>query len=155
MRYALEDRGCKRLSSVPYPQDLINPMNIEHFAINVADIHGIVDWYTKNLGLTVVRSNANWPYEHFLADDNKHVVIEFYQREQQEVIDYGSMSVFTYHIAFATDDIEAEIERLVAAGGTNGGDIVTTPSGDRLGFVRCPWGITIQLAQRVNPLIDA
>jgi hypothetical protein len=32
-------------------------------------------------------------------------------------------------------------------------EIVTTPAGDQLVFLRDPWGVTVQLAKRGTPLV--
>ena len=57
------------------------------------------------------------------------------------------------HLALVTDDIEADMARLTAAGGTADGEINTNESGDRLGMIRDPWGFCLQLVQRAVPMI--
>jgi hypothetical protein len=42
---------------------------------------------------------------------------------------------------------------LLDAGATPAGEIVTTPTGDVMTFVRDPWGLTVQLVKRAKPLI--
>jgi catechol 2,3-dioxygenase-like lactoylglutathione lyase family enzyme len=127
-------------------------MRFEHVAINVADIHAVVDWYTKHLGLHVVRAVAQPPFMTFLADAGKNMMFEFYQQDAP-VSDYAAMHPNTLHIAFVVEDIEAERDRLVAAGGVAEGDIATTVAGDKLAFVRDPWGLTLQLVMRSTPML--
>jgi glyoxylase I family protein len=50
--------------------------------------------------------------------------------------------------------MEADIARLVAAGATHVAPIDVTPAGDRLTFLRDPWQVAIQLAQRKTPLLQ-
>ena len=49
--------------------------------------------------------------------------------------------------------VARERQRLLDAGATSAGDIVTTDSGDIMTFVRDPWGIVVQLVKRVRPLV--
>ena len=50
--------------------------------------------------------------------------------------------------------MDAERQRLVAAGASLDGDIDERANGDRLAFLRDPWGYTIQLVQRKQTMID-
>ena len=129
-------------------------MKIEHFALNVTDPAGFANWWSENIGLKIIRADQEAPYIHFLSDDDDETVIEVYNNPMGEFPDYANMSIFTFHIAFAVDDIQGEIDRLLAVGAKPSGDIITMPNGDRLGFVRDPWGISIQLLQRITPLFS-
>jgi len=40
-------------------------MVFEHFAVNVLDIKKVVQWYTTNLGLTIVSEQKMSPFMHF------------------------------------------------------------------------------------------
>lgn len=129
-------------------------MKIEHFAFNTADPTALAQWYVAHLGLRIAREIGPPNHETFLVDDNDETVIEVYNRQADDKAPFGDLDPFAFHIAFNIDDMEAEIERLVTAGGTAVGDIATTPGGDKLAFVRDPWGNSIQLVQRQKPLID-
>ncbi|MGB0389463.1 MAG: VOC family protein [Ardenticatenaceae bacterium] len=130
-------------------------MKLEHIGVNVTDPRALAQWYVEHLGLRIVRADSHPPYITFLAGDHGKTMIEVYSNPVGEYVDYGSMHPVTFHIAFALEDGEdmaAERERLINAGGTPAGDMPITPSGDRLTFVRDPWGNTIQLVQRGQPL---
>lgn len=129
-------------------------MNIEHFAMNVSEPVELTAWYIEHLGLQLVRKVPGNNHTVFLADSAGNTVIELYSNPKGDYPDYAAMSKFTFHIAFAVDDIEAETARLIAAGATLESEAVETASGDRLGFVRDPWGIALQLAERKVPLLD-
>ncbi len=129
-------------------------MRLEHVAFNVDDPAGLAAWYVNNLGMKIVRSFAEAPYIHFLADSAEKSLIEIYSNPLGEVIDYRAQHAVTFHLAFAVDDIEAERQRLVAAGAALDGDIDHRANGDKLAFLRDPWGYAIQLAQRVQQMID-
>ena len=127
-------------------------MKLEHIAFNVQDPARAAAWYVEHLGLRLVRSGEGAPFAHFLADDGD-CVVEFYRNDGAAVPDYGALSPWTLHVAVQVDDIAAEHHRLLEAGATAVGAINTTPDGDLLGFVRDPWGLTLQLVQRADPLL--
>ncbi len=81
-------------------------------------------------------------------------MIEIYHNPAAPVPDYAAFSPLALHLAFSTSDMEADIARLVAAGATHVAPIDVTPAGDRLTFLRDPWQIAIQLAQRKTPLLQ-
>ena len=129
-------------------------MRLEHVAFNVEDVKALAAWYVANLDMEIVRSVAAPPFIHFLADKPRKTLIEVYSDPDGSVIDYGAHHPVTFHLAFAVEDMEAARSRLVAAGGRLDGDVYGTPAGDRLVFVRDPWGNTVQLVQRVTRMID-
>ncbi|OAI51231.1 glyoxalase [Planctomycetaceae bacterium SCGC AG-212-F19] len=127
-------------------------MNIEHIALNVSDPIALADWYTRHLGMRVVRAVEGPPHTRFLADASGRTVLEVY-RQKAPVPDYQSFDPMVLHIAFVTADIPRERDRLLAAGASGAGDISRTPNGDELLFLRDPWGITLQFVKRATPLI--
>ena len=129
-------------------------MRLEHIAFNVADSAAVAAWYTENLDMRIVRAFAEPPFIHFLADSAGKSLIEIYSNPLGEVIDYQEHHAVTFHLAFAVDDMEAERQRLVAAGATLDGAIDHRSNGDKLAFLRDPWGHAIQLVQRINRMID-
>lgn len=129
-------------------------MRLEHIAFNVADSAAVAAWYAENLDMRIVRAFDEPPYIHFLADSAGKSLIEIYSNPLGEAIDYRAHHAVTFHLAFAVDDMDAARERLVAAGATLDGDIDNRANGDRLAFLRDPWGTAIQLVQRVQPMID-
>ncbi len=129
-------------------------MKMEHFAINVPDSRAFADWYSEHLGLRIIRAQEETPYIRFLADDGDGTILEVYTNSGGDLPDYANLSPLTFHMAFAVEDIEAECARLIAVGATEAGEVMISPMGDKLGFVRDPWGIPIQLAQRTKPLVS-
>lgn len=125
-------------------------MYLEHVAINVPDPAELAAWYTEHLGWEVVRRGHDPTDIHFLADGGGRL-IEVYNNPRGEMPDYAAMSPYTLHIALVVEgDIEEVWDRLVAAGARPEGEIEDKANGDRLGFVRDPWGITLQLAKRAR-----
>ena len=127
-------------------------MTLEHVALNLPDPQGAATWYAQNLGFRIVRSVEKAPYIHFLADD-KGSMLEVYHNPAGAVPDYGATSPYPLHLAFSVADIEVERDRLTAAGATVEGEQETTPAGDKLLFMRDPWGVPLQLVSRATPLL--
>ena len=129
-------------------------MRLEHVAFNVADPAALAAWYVANLDMRIVRAVAEPPYIHFLSDSAGKSLLEIYCNPLGTIIDYSGHHPVTFHLAFAVDDMESTRQRLVAAGAALDGDVDVTPSGDKLAFLRDPWGYTIQLVQRQRKMID-
>jgi glyoxylase I family protein len=126
-------------------------MNIEHMALNVAEPVAMAAWYGQHLGMRVLRKLEQAPFTHFVVDSGGRVVLELY-RQQAPVPDYASFDPMVLHIAFSSDDVAGARQRLLDAGATPAGDVVTTEAGDVMAFVRDPWGVTVQLVKRARPL---
>jgi glyoxylase I family protein len=127
-------------------------MHIEHVALNVPDPAQMADWYGAHLGTRVLLKLDAAPFTHFIADESGRVVLELYCQTKAAMPNYQALDPLSLHIAFIAADVAAERERLLAAGATPAGDIVTTESGDVMTFVRDPWHVTIQLVKRVKPM---
>ncbi len=128
-------------------------MRIEHLAINVEQPTKMVNWYIEHLGMKVVRANNDANETHFIVDEAGQVVLEVYNNPLSPMPDYRGMNPLMFHIAFAVDDIEAARDQMTAAGAVPEGDINPTPAGDKLCFLRDPWGVPLQLARRAKPLM--
>ncbi len=127
-------------------------MKIEHFAYNVSDPVKITEWYTKNLGLKVVRQQDSAPFTVFMSDSSGRVMIEIYNNPVDEVPNYGSMNPLILHLAFVSENPSADKDRLVAAGAT----VVSEdkfPDGTHLVMLRDPWGFAVQLCKRGVPML--
>jgi glyoxylase I family protein len=128
-------------------------MNIEHLALNVPDPVAMAQWYGKHLGMRVVRQVDGGPNTRFIADAAGRTVLELYHQTKAPIPDYRSMDPFVFHIAFLADDVAAQRQRLLTAGATSALDVTTADNGDVMAFVRDPWGVTIQLVKRAQPLM--
>jgi glyoxylase I family protein len=123
-------------------------MRLEHIALNVPDPDAMAAWYVAHLHMQIIRHSPLPNRTYFLADSARSSVLEIYQNPAAAVPDYGTIAPLMLHFAFQVTDIAGEVARLVAAGATHVTPIETTAVGDRLTFLRDPWQVTIQLAQR-------
>ena len=131
---------------------LVHIMRFEHLAVNVKDAHAVADWYVKTLGLVIKRQLPDPPYITFLADADGNMMFEFYQQEVP-VVDYAAIPAFSLHLAFLVDDLEGTRAKWIAGGGKADGEITSTAAGDKLAFVRDPWGFTLQLVKRQTQML--
>ena len=123
---------------------------LEHVAFNVRDMEAVVSWYTKNLGLTVVRQVPGTMA--FLADASGRVVFEIYSRPTEPRIDDPAPHAYTLHNAFVVDDVAAARKQLLAAGATVVADVQVTAAGDELLLLADPFGLGLQAIKRKVPM---
>jgi catechol 2,3-dioxygenase-like lactoylglutathione lyase family enzyme len=126
-------------------------MRFEHFALNVPDARAHAAWYVEHLGFTVARARTEVPYTHFLADDSGHVVLELYSNPSAPSLNFHAQDPLVFHFAVVSRDTEADAARLQHAGATVARD-ETLGDGSRLIMLRDPWGVSLQLCQRTNPM---
>lgn len=122
-------------------------MIFEHFAVNVTDVSKTVQWYTKNLGLIVVSEQKEAPFMNFLADTTGRVVIEFYHRPDALITDFNNAHPLTFHVAFVSENAQADRERLVQQGAVYVEE-VKKQDGTHIIMLRDPFGMPLQLCQR-------
>ncbi len=126
----------------------------EHIAFNVPDPPAMVRWYCAHLGMKAVREGSAPTYGSFIADSGGHIMLELYHQAECPVLEYRALDPASLHLAFAVDSMEGTRDALLASGATPVEAISTTPSGDRVTMLRDPWGIPLQLVQRVSPMLS-
>lgn len=127
-------------------------MKMEHVALNVSDPVGMAAWYTKHLGFKIARSLPSPPYTTFLMESGGAMMLEIYLSPPDQVPDYRTMNPLVLHVAFVSNDPDADRARLQAAGATLVED-QHLPDGSRIIILRDPWGLAIQLCKRASPLL--
>ncbi len=125
----------------------------EHLAVNAPEPKKMAEWYTANLGFRIVRSSPAPNYSAFIVDSAGHMMFEIYHKADQPMLDPGTIHYQALHFALAGNDILALMNRLLAAGATMAEAPKTTPSGDKVLMMRDPWGLPLQLVQRVTPML--
>ena len=126
-------------------------MRLEHFALQVPDPIAMADWYVKHLGCTIARSGGEPSHGRFLLAGG--VLIEIYRNPGANVPDYSSMDPLLVHLAFVSENVAADRDRLVKAGARVVEDVVTTAAGDQLLMLRDPWNVALQLVKRGAPML--
>ena len=130
-------------------------MRVEHFALQVPDPVRMAEWYVEHLGCTIARSGGEPAHARFLLDESGSVLLEIYRNPQVEVPNYHDMDPLRLHLAFLSDDLKADRDRLVKDGAKIAEDIFKSPAGDQFVMLRDPWGIALQLVRRAQPMLTA
>ena len=122
-------------------------MKLEHVAIDVADPEALIKWWCENLGF---RRSA--PKSAFIIDDTGVMGLEVYRTgETPFAPDYPSMNPMTLHIAFVSEDVKADVDRLVAAGARLEKLSLDNPA-FHMAILRDPWGVPVQLCKREHSI---
>lgn len=126
-------------------------MRLLHTMLRVGDMQRSIDFYTKALGMKLLRTADNEEYKYSLAfvgygDEADHSVLEL--TYNWGVSEYEHGGAFG-HIAIAVQDIHATCDTLRAAGA----DVYREPGPVKGGktiiaFVRDPDGYAIELIER-------
>lgn len=125
-------------------------MKFEHYALNVQDPVAVADWYVTHCEMSIALSIDEPVFMRFLADKTGRVVVELYCNKKAKVPDYASMDPLEYHLAFAVENAESEMNRLIEAGASFVVE-VNPQEGTRLIMLRDPFGMSLQLCQRAQP----
>jgi len=126
-------------------------MKIEHFALQVPDPVAMADWYVKHLGCTIARSEGVPSHGRFINIGRG--LFEIYRNPKVSVPDYNTVDPLHLHVAFNSDNLVADRDRLVKAGARVVTDVNTTPAGDEIMMLRDPWGLPIQFVKRAHPML--
>ena len=126
-------------------------MRLEHCALQVADPVAMADWYVKNLGCSIARSGKAPNHARFLQAGP--VLIEIYQSTNAPTPDYQAMHPAQLHLAFVSENVPADRDRLLAVGAKIFEDYFTNAAGDELVMLRDPWGVGLQLVKRATPML--
>ena len=119
-------------------------MKLEHIGFNVAEPQKVMDWWCANLGFTQT-------HPAFVVDSTGQMAIEFYRNDAAPIPDYTAISPLTLHIAFLSEDVDADAARLVAAGAPLL-ETVHKPGFD-MAMLRDPFGLAIQFVTRGTPIL--
>lgn len=127
-------------------------MVFEHFALNVPEPTSMAHWYTKYMGMKIIRRGERAPYIHVLADSTDRVVMEIYSNRAIQFSEYSTQDPLRFHFAFSVNDAEGEKERLLKVGASLVEEVYLD-DGSHLVMLRDPWNIPFQLCQRTTPII--
>ena len=128
-------------------------MRILHTMLRVGDLQRSIDFYTRVLGMKLLRSTDRPEQKYTLAfvgygDEREHAVLELtynYGVDRYELGDaFG-------HIAIAVSDAAAACDRIRAAGGQVTRDVGPVKGGSTIiAFVADPDGYKIELIQSAH-----
>jgi len=119
-------------------------MELEHVAFNVREPQKLMDWWCANLGFTQT-------HPAFIVDGTGRKAIEVYRNDDALIPDYTATAPGTLHVAFLSDDVEADRARLEKVGAVTL-ETVHKPGFDMV-MMRDPFGIPIQFVTRGTPVL--
>ena len=128
-------------------------MRLLHTMLRVGDLQRSIDFYTRVLGMTLLRTSENPEYKYSLAfvgfgKNPDHAEIELTYNWGVEKYDLGSAFG---HIALGVSDVAATCERIRAAGGNITREPGPVKGGSTvIAFVTDPDGYKIELIQRAT-----
>lgn len=129
-------------------------MRLLHTMLRVGDLDRSVDFYTKVLGMTLLRTSENPEYKYSLAfvgfgnGNPEQAEIELTYNWGQSEYDMGTAYG---HIALGVDDIHASCDRIRAAGGNITREPGPVKGGSTvIAFITDPDGYKIELIERKN-----
>ena len=123
---------------------------ILHTMIRVGDLDKSIEFYTKVMGMTLLRQNTNEEYKYTLAflgfdDESQGAVIELTHNWGTESYEHGNAFG---HIAIGVDDIYATCDAIKAVGGNITREAGPVKGGStHIAFVKDPDGYMIELIQ--------
>lgn len=125
---------------------------LEHTAIDVADPVATANWWVKNLGFEITSQRDDATHTTFIVDRTGRVAIELYRAKDAPVApNYHAMSPLQLHFAFLSDDVEADIARMTAAGAKL--IVHEKAPGFDGAMLKDPFGISIQFVKRGKPVL--
>lgn len=126
---------------------------LEHLALNVVDPERTAAWYVEHFGLRVVRAGRDIARTTFLTTGDGAVLIELYNNNTAPVPAYALKHPLELHLAFCSDDPQADAERLLKVGAVLSEPVKTTAAGDEVVMLRDPFGLALQLVKRAKPML--
>ncbi|MCK6428563.1 MAG: lactoylglutathione lyase [Burkholderiaceae bacterium] len=125
-------------------------MRILHTMLRVGDLQRSIDFYTKVMGMQVLRTTDRPEQKYTLAfvgygDESEGAVLEL---TYNYGVDRYELGTAFGHIAIAVDDARAACERIRAAGGTVTREAGPVKGGSTvIAFVQDPDGYKIELIE--------
>lgn len=120
---------------------------VEHIGYVVRNPAQAARWYFEHLGFKVLRAGTDTTAS-FIQCPRTRLIVEFIAAGDVRAAVDELKHPLQVHFAVKTDDFEKDRQRLIDAGAEHAMDNPTTIAGARVGIVKDPFGMYIQLAQR-------
>jgi glyoxylase I family protein len=122
----------------------VEPVGVDHVAINVPDVPGAVAFYTETIGLVQNHTRPDFGFPGAWLDTASGQQVHLIEAEVPKNVGQ--------HFALAFDDLEATVTELRASGLRVSDPIPVGTTGRRQAFTSDPWGNGIELHQRPAPV---
>ncbi len=127
------------------------PFNINHIHIKSSDPQKSAEWWSKAFNLTIVSDNVRPVGDRFIVTKSEgglNINISSERTNEKLGPSDSDAHYGLEHFGFDTDDIEADIKRLVDMGATHKEGPVDLPDGRKIGFIGTPDGVRVELIQQ-------
>jgi len=123
---------------------------INHIHIKSSDPESIAKWYVKAFGFKIAGDEVRVFGDRFIkCESSNGMVVNISAERTNEMLNEGDPYAHygLEHFGFDTDDIDADIKRLVNMGAVHKEGPITVPSGMKIGYISAPGGIRIELIE--------
>jgi hypothetical protein len=130
-------------------------VKFEHIGLTVCAPIAMAQWYARVLGGEMLETRGTDdapPCAAFLRLPGDGTVLELGGIPGAHPLSGRLVNPLELHLAFETDDPEADAERLVQSGATRIEECPLHMPGEQLLLLRDPWGNTVQLVKRATPI---
>lgn len=125
---------------------------VEHVAMDVADPVATANWWCENLGFEITMQKTDATHTTFIVDRTGQYAMELYRaKDAEKAPDYSKMSPLQLHVAFLSDDVDADIAKMLKAGATL--VVHEKAPGFDGAMMRDPSGIPLQFVKRGKPVL--
>src|SRR5215204_5437485 len=93
-------------------------MKVEHLALQVPEPVLMAEWYVTHLGCSIARSGGEPAHARFLMTAGGAFMFEMYRNPTVSIPDYFALNPLWLHLAFLSEDIQRDQDRLLKAGAT-------------------------------------
>jgi len=128
-------------------------LGLDHVHLRAPDIDSTVSWYLEAFGLTIVKETSNPGYGRSIrceTVDGGTIIISAARDFQMPGKGDANAHYGLEHFGVKVEDIDVEIERLTGMGATLKEGPIDVPNGPRIGFIRAPDDVRIELLQFVG-----
>lgn len=119
---------------------LVEPVGVDHVAINVSDVPGAIAFYTETLGLVQNHTRPDFGFPGAWLDTANGQQVHLIEAEVPKNVGQ--------HFALVFDDLDAAVSELRARGLQVSDPVAVGTTGRKQAFTSDPYGNGIELHQR-------
>ena len=123
---------------------------MNHVHLKSPDPRGTAEWYVEAFDFTIISDIVRPVGDRFVkCQTSNGIVVNISGERTNEKLGPADDDAHygLEHFGFDTDDIEADIDRLVSLGAVHKEGPLPQPDGRKIGFIGAPGGIRIELIQ--------
>ena len=127
------------------------PFRINHIHLKSPDPKATADWYVKAFNFKIVADDVRVFGDRFIRcqSEDGGMAVNISGARSGETLGPGDANPHhgLEHFGLDTDDIEAEIERLVGLGATHLEGPIVMATGGKIAFIKAPDDVRLELIQ--------